>query len=110
MARPDKEKKKLKDKAETAPWFDISQETRNSIYGIASFIVAIISVLAFLNAAGTAGNVIGYWGFNQRAGFRWVAVPDGEMIVGKAVSNGLIIEYAVIQGTAVNYGLICFEE
>ena len=61
-------------------------------------------------AAGTAGNVIGYWGFNQRAGFRWVAVPDGEMIVGKAVSNGLIIEYAVIQGTAVNYGLICFEE
>ena len=61
-------------------------------------------------AAGSAGNVLGYWGFNQRAGFRWVAVPGGELIVGKAVSNGIILEYTVVQGTAVNYGLIAFDE
>ena len=61
-------------------------------------------------AAGTAGNVIGYWGFNQRAGFRWVAVPGGEMGVGKAVSHGILLEYTVVQGTAVNYGIICFQE
>ena len=61
-------------------------------------------------AAGAAGNVIGYWGFNQRAGFRWVAVPGGELVVGKAVSNGILLEYTVVQGTAVNYGTICFME
>ena len=61
-------------------------------------------------AAGTAGTVLGYWGFNQRAGFRWVAVPGGEFYVPRAVSNGIILEYAVVQGTAVNYGLLAFDE
>jgi hypothetical protein len=61
-------------------------------------------------AAGTAGVILGIWGFNQRGGFRWVAVPGGELVVDRANSNGIIIEYAVVQGTAVNYGCIMFEE
>lgn len=61
-------------------------------------------------AAGTASTIMGYWGFNQRSGIRWVAVPGGEFVVNRGVSSGIILEYAVVQGTAVNYGLIAFEE
>lgn len=61
-------------------------------------------------AAGTAGVILGTFGFNQRGGFRWVAVPGGELWVDRANSNGIIIEYAVVQGTAVNYGSIFFSE
>jgi S-DNA-T family DNA segregation ATPase FtsK/SpoIIIE len=56
------------DKKDSTPWFDISQETRNSIYGIGSFIVAIVSVLAFVGAAGTAGN---YFNLAARSLFGW---------------------------------------
>lgn len=61
-------------------------------------------------AAGAAGTILGYWGFNQRAGYRWVAVPGGEFYVPRAASNGIILEYAVVQGTAVNYGTLFFDE
>jgi hypothetical protein len=61
-------------------------------------------------AAGAAGVVLGTWGFNQRGGIRWVAVPGGELIVDRANSNGIILEYAVVQGSAVNYATIFFDE
>lgn len=61
-------------------------------------------------AAGSASTVLGYWGFNQRGGIRWVAVPGGEFVVDRANSNGIILEYAVVQGTAVNYGTLLFHE
>ena len=61
-------------------------------------------------AAGSAGTILGYWGFNQRAGYRWVAVPGGEFYVPRANSNGIIWEYVVIQGTAINYGSVFFDE
>lgn len=61
-------------------------------------------------AAGTASTVLAIFGFNQRGGFRWVAVPGNELIVDRANSNGIIIEYVVVQGTAVNYGAIFFNE
>ena len=60
--------------------------------------------------AGTAGTILAIFGFNQRGGFRWVAVPGGEFYMPRANSNGIIIEYAVVQGTAVNYGNIMFRE
>lgn len=56
------------DKRESEPLFDISQETRNSIYGISSFIIAILSVLAFIGAAGSAGN---YFNAISRSLFGW---------------------------------------
>lgn len=50
--------------------FDISQETKNSILGILSFIAAIISVLSFVHKAGFAGELFDVmarslfgWGF-----------------------------------------------
>jgi len=48
--------------------FDISQETRNSIWGISSFIAAILSVLAFIGSAGSAGNYFDFW---SRSLFGW---------------------------------------
>ena len=61
-------------------------------------------------AAGSAGTILAYYGFNQRAGFRWIAIPGGEFVVPRAVSNGIILEYAVVAGSAVNYGLMAFNE
>lgn len=61
-------------------------------------------------AAGTASTVLGYWGFNQRGGFRWVAVPGGEFLNTGTASHGIILEYTVVVGTAVNYGCLMFEE
>ena len=61
-------------------------------------------------AAGTAGVVLGTWGFHQRGGIRWVAVPGGEFIVNRANSNGIILEYKTVQGTAINEANILFFE
>lgn len=61
-------------------------------------------------AAGSAGVVLGTWGFNQRGGYRYVAKDGGEFIVGRADANGIILEYAVVQGTAVNYATMYFDE
>jgi S-DNA-T family DNA segregation ATPase FtsK/SpoIIIE len=70
MAKPKKkEKAKVKaNKAEKAPVFDISQETRNSIMGVGAIILAVLSVLSFVGNAGRAGEI-----FNtvSRALFGW---------------------------------------
>ncbi len=65
-----KEKHRLKAKKDREPKFDISQETRNSILGVASFIVAVLSVFSFVNMAGRAGEIFNVtakslfgWGF-----------------------------------------------
>lgn len=61
-------------------------------------------------AAGTAGVSLGTWGFNQRGGFRYVCVPGGEFVVNRADAHGIIMEYVVVAGTAVNYATMYFEE
>lgn len=61
-------------------------------------------------ASGAASTELGYWGFNQRGGFRWVAIPGGEFVVSNAFSGGITLEYVVVAGTAVNYATILYEE
>jgi len=63
-----KKKYKIVSRRESKPLFDISQETRNSIWGISSFIAAILSVLAFIGSAGSAGNYFDFW---SRSLFGW---------------------------------------
>lgn len=46
----------------------ISQETRNSIYGVLAFVIAAVSVLAFLGRAGVAGE---YFDTTARTLFGW---------------------------------------
>jgi hypothetical protein len=62
-------------------------------------------------AAGTASTVLAQFGFNARAGFRWVAVPDSEFVVPAAAANGIILEYvAVSGGTDNNSATFLFQE
>ncbi len=60
---------------------------------------------------GTAGVVLGQFGFNARAGFRWVAIPDSEFVVPATASNGIQLEYvAVSGGTDNNSATFLFQE
>ena len=80
-----KNKKKLKQKSvfkkEKDPVFDLSQETRNSIFGILSFALAVISILAFFNKAGTAGEL--FFKFSKSL-FGWglFLIPAGFTLLG----------------------------
>lgn len=61
--------------------------------------------------AGTAGVTLMSVGVNARAGFRWVAIPDGEFVVPATASNGVIMEYAAVSGgTESNTGVIFHQE
>ncbi|HXK41075.1 MAG TPA: DNA translocase FtsK 4TM domain-containing protein [Candidatus Paceibacterota bacterium] len=74
MARHKKTDKKVKVRKErtasAVSRFDISQETKNSIWGILSFSLAILSILSFAGKAGAAGDLFSVaakslfgWGF-----------------------------------------------
>lgn len=59
-----------KEDAEKKPKFDIHQETRNSIWAVASFSLAVLSFLSFAGKAGQAGTIFNLasrslfgWGF-----------------------------------------------
>ncbi len=70
-------------KKEAAPRFDIAQETKNSIWGISGFILAILSVLSFTHNAGKAGDL-----FNTFAhalfGWGFFIIPVALVILGTA--------------------------
>ena len=60
--------------------------------------------------AGSAGVMLGQWGFHMRGGYRWVAIPGGELVVPLVFSNGIILEYIFAQGTDVLEAEAYFEE
>lgn len=60
--------------------------------------------------AGSAGVMLGQWGFHMRGGYRWVAIPGGELVVPLTFSNGIIIEYFFAQGTSVMEAELYFDE
>lgn len=61
--------------------------------------------------AGTAGTVLFTTGVNARAGFRWVAIPDGEYVIPATAAAGIIVEYAAVSGgTDANSATIYFLE
>jgi len=63
--------------------FDIGQETRNSIWGVISFILAVITTLSFIGKAGQAGGL-----FNSLArslfGWGFFIVPVAFLLLGIA--------------------------
>lgn len=61
-------------------------------------------------AAGTAGAVLGNWGFPQRGGLQVFAAPGYEWEVDRANSAGIILSYVYAQGTDVNCGTMVFTE
>src|SRR3989344_3342480 len=92
MARHKKKEKQGKFKEERVSRFDISQETKNSIWGIGSFILAVLSILSFVGKAGVAGG-----GFNifarSLSGWGFFIVPIGFAILGvsfiKSISRNI---------------------
>lgn len=61
--------------------------------------------------AGTASTVlVAGWGFNQKQGFRWQSIPNGELAVAVAATNGIIVEYIFAQSTDTGIGTLYFWE
>jgi len=59
----------------------------------------------------TADVILLQWAQNQRATFRWVAAPGGELIAAATAANGIGLQVISIAGSAVNTNAcIHFEE
>lgn len=50
----------------------------------------------------TANAILLQWAQNQRATFRWVAVPGGELIIPATADSGIGLQVIGIAGSAVN--------
>lgn len=83
------------------------------------FINAVASNATCKAASTVAGTLISnsvllQVGCNQRAGYRWVAVPGGEFLVGStatpATGHSIFLAYNFAQGTAVNTGSLSWDE
>jgi hypothetical protein len=59
-------------------------------------------------AAGTVG--LGTWGFHMRGGYRWVAIPGGELQVASGINCGITMTCLFAQGTDTCYWTMYFEE
>lgn len=88
VKRKKKEKPASKPKREASSVFDISQETKNSVWGIVSFIIAVLAVLSFMGKAGWAGE-----GFNifARSLFGWglFIVPVAFVLLGMSFMKSI---------------------
>ncbi len=70
LSKKEKIKAKARLSRDKAPAFDISQETKNSIMGVAAIILSVLSVLSFVDKAGKGGELFSLitrslfgWGF-----------------------------------------------
>lgn len=70
-------------KKESSSRFDIAQETKNSIWGIAGFILAILSVLAFTHNSGRAGELFNFFA-KSLFGWGFFIIPVAFAILGSA--------------------------
>lgn len=60
--------------------------------------------------APTLGVELGRWGFHMRGGYRWVAIPGGELVVPLTFSNGIQWSTTFAQGSDVLNWSIYFDE
>jgi hypothetical protein len=61
-------------------------------------------------AAPTLGVELGRWGFHMRGGYRWVAIPGGELVVPLVFSNGIQWSTTFAQGSDVLNWNVFFNE
>src|SRR3989344_8601208 len=95
--------KKFKEKSNhVVSRFDISQETKNSIWGILSFSLAILSILSFAGKAGTAGTL---FALAARSLFGWgfFIIPVAFIILGASFIKSISrqIYHSAVFGTAL---------
>lgn len=62
------------------------------------------------SAAATGGVELGRWGFHMRGGYRWVAIPGGELVVPLVFSNGITWDTTFAQGSDVCNWSVFFDE
>lgn len=102
MARRKRNPKLRLLKAEKTKVFDLSQETRNSIWGVVSFALAIIAVLAFFHKAGAAGELFSR---ASKSLFGWgiFLIPLGLMLLGASFLKSISrkIYTSAVLGTAL---------
>ncbi len=78
-----KPRKALKETAEAKEVLGLSQETKNGIWGVASFGLAVVSTLAFFHKAGSAGELFSS-GAKSLFGWGIFLVPLGLAMLGVA--------------------------
>lgn len=104
MARPKKNGKNASSRNhdEGGGWLDISQETKNSILGIASFLVAIVAVLSFAGKAGAAGEFVNSI-VRSLFGWGFFIVPVAFVLLGAAFIKSIHRQIALsaVLGTAL---------
>jgi len=61
-------------------------------------------------AAPTAGVELGRWGFHMRGGYRWVAIPGGELSPQAIFNYGIGLNTVFAQGSDVCGACIYFDE
>lgn len=62
------------------------------------------------SAAATAATELGRWGFHMRGGYRWVAIPTGELQVQTGVNTGITWDTTFAQGSDVVNWTVFFDE
>jgi len=62
------------------------------------------------SAAATPGVYLGQWGFHMRGGYRWVAIPGGELQVASAANYGIALICTYAQGSDTMGFTVYFEE
>lgn len=62
------------------------------------------------SAAATGGAELGRWGFHMRGGYRWVAIPGGELVLTPTFSNGIAFDTVFAQGSDVCTWSVFFDE
>src|SRR5690348_2315406 len=62
------------------------------------------------SAAATTGAELGRWGFHMRGGYRWVAVPGGELVLDRVFSHGITWDTVFAQGSDQGDWSIFFNE
>lgn len=103
MARPKKNGKNGSSRThDEGGWLDISQETKNSILGIASFLVAIVAVLSFAGKAGAAGEFVNAI-VRSLFGWGFFIVPVAFVLLGAAFIKSIHRQIALsaVLGTAL---------
>lgn len=83
MKRKTKKTKWVREKPEPKEVLGLSQETKNGIWGVASLGLAVVSILAFLNKAGAAGELFASVA-NSLFGWGMFLVPLGLAMLGVA--------------------------
>lgn len=62
------------------------------------------------SAAATASGELGRWGFHMRGGYRWVAIPGGELVLNRLFNAGIVWDTTFAQGSDVMNWSVWFDE